>query len=121
MLDGFEWRGYKLVVRKGNYVERRLLDNRVSRESTPAAKQESIINPSPPQQKEVPTEIETYEPVFVHGGPEATNIAPPPPPPPPAYNHMGLVGGPAANLPTHGHNQIFVNNVCVLDYLIFGY
>jgi hypothetical protein len=34
-----------------------------------------------------------------------------PPPPPPMYSSISLVGGPAANLPTHGHNQIFVNNV----------
>ncbi|KAI9477790.1 MAG: hypothetical protein EXX96DRAFT_568234 [Benjaminiella poitrasii] len=39
------------------------------------------------------------------------HLPPPPPPPLPIYATMGLVGGPAANLPTHGHNQIFVNNV----------
>ncbi|KAL7309918.1 g-strand binding protein [Mucor circinelloides] len=42
----------------------------------------------------------------------AVVVAPPPPPPPPTmYSSMSLVGGPAANLPTHGHNQIFVNNL----------
>ncbi|KAI8997020.1 hypothetical protein BDB01DRAFT_769543 [Pilobolus umbonatus] len=29
----------------------------------------------------------------------------------PVYSHVSTVGGPAANLPTHGHNQIYVNNL----------
>lgn len=33
------------------------------------------------------------------------------PPPPPMYPSISLVGGSAADLPTHGHNQIYVNNV----------
>ncbi|KAL9551808.1 hypothetical protein MBANPS3_004079 [Mucor bainieri] len=44
----------------------------------------------------------------------AAVVAPPPPPPPPPhpmYSPMSLVGGPVAHLPTHGHNQIFVNNL----------
>ncbi|KAI8064017.1 hypothetical protein BDF21DRAFT_466701 [Thamnidium elegans] len=52
-----------------------------------------------------------YQNMYRYGVPET---APPPahlPPPPPMYSHMSLVGGPAANLPTHGHNQIFVNNL----------
>ncbi|CEG81439.1 hypothetical protein RMATCC62417_15646 [Rhizopus microsporus] len=35
----------------------------------------------------------------------------PVPPPPPVYPGVSLVGGPAADLPTHGHNQIYVNNL----------
>jgi hypothetical protein len=53
--------------------------------------------------------------MYRYGAPES---APPPPhlpPPPPMYTNMSLVGGPAANLPTHGHNQIFVNNVSTLS------
>jgi hypothetical protein len=51
--------------------------------------------------------------MYRYGASETTTAAAvaPPPPPPPMYTHMTLVGGPAANLPTHGHNQIFVNNV----------
>ncbi|CAO3703590.1 unnamed protein product [Rhizopus stolonifer] len=33
------------------------------------------------------------------------------PPPPPMYPSISLVGGSAADLPTHGHNQIYVNNL----------
>lgn len=54
----------------------------------------------------VPEAVDSYQNVYRYGGAE-----PVPPPPPPTYTHMTLVGGPAANLPTHGHNQIFVNNV----------
>ncbi|KAI7902807.1 uncharacterized protein BX663DRAFT_510555 [Cokeromyces recurvatus] len=58
--------------------------------------------------------------IYRYGGLETANALPPPPlhhphlpppPPLPLYATMGLVGGPAANLPTHGHNQIFVNNL----------
>ncbi|KAI8988503.1 hypothetical protein BDF20DRAFT_335808 [Mycotypha africana] len=34
-----------------------------------------------------------------------------PPPLPPPFNHIGLIGGPEANTPTHGQNQIYVNNL----------
>lgn len=54
----------------------------------------------------VPEAVDPYQNAYRYGGAE-----PLPPPPPPNYTHMTLVGGPAANLPTHGHNQIFVNNV----------
>ncbi|CAO3615753.1 unnamed protein product [Mucor hiemalis] len=54
----------------------------------------------------VPEAVDSYQNVYRYGGAE-----PVPPPPPPTYTHMTLVGGPAANLPTHGHNQIFVNNL----------
>ncbi|KAI8140375.1 hypothetical protein BJV82DRAFT_623667 [Fennellomyces sp. T-0311] len=33
------------------------------------------------------------------------------PPPPPHYAPMGMVGGPGASMPSHGPNQIFVNNL----------
>lgn len=54
----------------------------------------------------VPEAVDPYQNAYRYGGAE-----PLPPPPPPNYTHMTLVGGPAANLPTHGHNQIFVNNL----------
>ncbi|KAI9359844.1 hypothetical protein BD770DRAFT_385635 [Pilaira anomala] len=65
---------------------------------------------APPPATDIPSH---YQNMYRYGVPE---VAPPPPsshlpPPPPMYTHMSLVGGPAANLPTHGHNQIFVNNL----------
>lgn len=66
---------------------------------------EHIPPPPPPPQSHYHQNMYRYDP----------NVPPPPhlppPPPPPMYTNMTLVGGPAANLPTHGHNQIFVNNV----------
>jgi hypothetical protein len=55
-----------------------------------------------------------YDNVYRYGQ-EASSMVPPPPPPPsiqpaPIYN-VNLIGGPHAHLPTHGQNQVFVNNV----------
>lgn len=61
---------------------------------------------SMPPTATVPETVEPYQNMYRYGSETAA-----PPPPPPMYTHMTLVGGPAANLPTHGHNQIFVNNV----------
>ncbi|KAI9267317.1 hypothetical protein BY458DRAFT_511933 [Sporodiniella umbellata] len=66
-----------------------------------------LKNDSPVQEPPLPephTEIYRYDTV------------PPPPPPPlpmpvPMYPSISLVGGIAAALPTHGHNQIYVNNL----------
>lgn len=54
----------------------------------------------------VPEAVDPYQNTYRYGGADPLL-----PPPPPNYTHMTLVGGPAAHLPTHGHNQIFVNNV----------
>lgn len=98
MYNGFEWRGHKLVVKKGAY---RPAEPQVET----ITKQEPIPTPPVQQQpqpvKEEPIVKQTETPTYGQD-----NI-----PPPPMYNSMTLVGGPAANLPTHGHNQIFVNNV----------
>lgn len=78
--------------------------------SSPIAAIPSPSTAAPPPATDAPSH---YQNMYRYGVPE---VAPPPPsshlpPPPPIYTHMSLVGGPAANLPTHGHNQIFVNNV----------
>jgi hypothetical protein len=76
----------------------------------------TIISPTsvmPPAVTEaIPPPPPHYQNIYKYGAPDAA-VPPPPhmPPPPPMYTQMSLVGGPAANLPTHGHNQIFVNNV----------
>ena len=66
--------------------------------------------PSHPPQPPVETIPPPYQNMYRYGEATAAAIIAPPPPPP-MYSSISLVGGPAANLPTHGHNQIFVNNV----------
>ncbi|KAG0748775.1 hypothetical protein G6F57_005189 [Rhizopus arrhizus] len=57
-------------------------------------------HPSPITNNETPTH---HQPIHRYLDPV--------PPPPPMYPAPTLVGGPAADLPTHGHNQIYVNNL----------
>ncbi|KAI8885435.1 RNA-binding domain-containing protein [Backusella circina FSU 941] len=58
-----------------------------------------------------------YDNVYRYGQEVGGGGMVPPPPPPataiqsaPIYN-MNLIGGPQAHLPTHGQNQVFVNNL----------
>ncbi|KAI7892236.1 uncharacterized protein EV154DRAFT_195564 [Mucor mucedo] len=138
MFNGYEWQGHKLGVTEGRQLDK-LGDvtrhttsvESIRRDCIPPLnhrpppeilyKSEQSLNIYPPvitpPVSAIPTPVSTVDPVpyqsvYRYGGPET--IAPPPPhlpPPPPMYTHMSLVGGPAANLPTHGHNQIFVNNL----------
>lgn len=98
--------------------------------STPCTTTTSNISPPPPPVSAVPLQHHSqlphppqppvdaipppYQSAYRYGDAATTTaavVAPPPPPPPPMYSSMSLVGGPAAHLPSHGHNQIFVNNV----------
>lgn len=127
MFNGYEWQGFKLEVTEARPLDK--LGKETIRRDVPTLnhrplpdllfKPEPVLNTYPPAitppVSAIPTPISIVDPpyqnVYRYGGPET---APPPPhlpPPLPMYTHMSLVGGPAANLPTHGHNQIFVNNV----------
>ncbi|KAF1801738.1 hypothetical protein V8B55DRAFT_1473564 [Mucor lusitanicus] len=98
--------------------------------STPCTTTTSNISPPPPPVSAVPLQHHSqlphppqppvdaipppYQSAYRYGDAATTTaavVAPPPPPPPPMYSSMSLVGGPAAHLPSHGHNQIFVNNL----------
>ncbi|KAI8084020.1 uncharacterized protein B0P05DRAFT_535864 [Gilbertella persicaria] len=74
-------------------------------EITPTLSYPSHPPPPPPSSSSLES-IPTYQQhVYRYGETQAPMHLPPPPP---VYS---FVGGPAANLPTHGHNQIFVNNL----------
>lgn len=135
MFHGFEWQGHRLDVELGRYIERTSSttssnnnkddDNNNNRPLPPRSASSSRdpsktidadhqyhINTIPPPVSvpPLPQQVEPVPPayhqnMYRYGAPESV------PPPPPMYTSMSLVGGPAANLPTHGHNQIFVNNV----------
>ncbi|KAI8640652.1 hypothetical protein BD408DRAFT_444986 [Parasitella parasitica] len=81
--------------------------------ATPANRVPSPVSVLPLQQPPPPVEAIPlpYQNLYRFEENTATAAATPPPPPPPIYSSMSLVGGPAATLPTHGHNQIFVNNL----------
>ncbi|CEP18840.1 hypothetical protein [Parasitella parasitica] len=66
--------------------------------------------PPPPSTSSVEAIQTPYQNMYRYGETTAATTATPPPPPP-IYSSVGLVGGPGASLPTHGHNQIFVNNL----------
>lgn len=143
MFNGYEWQGYKLEVSEGRSVESSVVTTSRPSISAESISRDNVLPPTLNQRSPsiteisfktepgsypaaitppiaaIPTPISTVDPV----PPQYQNMyrygeaaAPPPPhlpPPPPMYTHMSLVGGPAANLPTHGHNQIFVNNVII--------
>ena len=128
MFDGYEWQGCRLQVEeysdsKPTETQNEMVVASPSVEYVPppttAATIDPIIPPPPPPSNAMYRYNEIQPPLHLSHPP------PPPPPPiasssssssilpqvspvPPMYSY---VGGPAANLPTHGHNQIFVNNV----------
>jgi hypothetical protein len=135
MFHGYEWQGHRLEVELGKYIERNSSSSNSNNNNRPPPPRsdsssrdsrlpppvtnmdEYHINAIPPPVSAPPLAqpVEAIPPayhqsMYRYGAPEP---APPPShlPPPPMYTSMSLVGGPAANLPTHGHNQIFVNNV----------
>lgn len=69
----------------------------------------SSLSPPPPPPPPPSTMIE--QPMLPSPYQNVHRFGEPVPPPPPVYPGVSLVGGPAADLPTHGHNQIYVNNV----------
>lgn len=81
-----------------------------SQHQQPLQQQQQQQQPSHPPQPPVETIPPPYQNMYRYGEAAAAAVVAPPPPPP-MYSSISLVGGPAANLPTHGHNQIFVNNV----------
>lgn len=134
MFNGYEWQGYKLEVSEGRQIDKFAnvtgQSTTVEREHVPPLNHrppaEIIFKSEPgvsnyppavtPPVSAIPTPASTVDPasyqsMYRYGAETATPAPPHLPPPPPMYTHLTLVGGPAANLPTHGHNQIFVNNV----------
>ncbi|KAI8376776.1 hypothetical protein BD560DRAFT_62710 [Blakeslea trispora] len=109
MFHGYEWQGCRLQVEEEGGGGRHTSNVKPLNESPV-----SVDYPDPKPVYSHPHHFRHETPIL------SSSLLPPPPPPPPAVLPplqsnvpplYSFVGGPAANLPTHGHNQIFVNNL----------
>ncbi|KAI8361812.1 hypothetical protein EDC96DRAFT_512591 [Choanephora cucurbitarum] len=119
MFDGYEWQGCRLQVEE--YTDAKPAETQNEMVASPSVEYvppppTATIDPIIPPSNAMYRYNEIQSPLHLSHPP------PPPPPPPPIPSSLlpqvspvppmySYVGGPAANLPTHGHNQIFVNNL----------